>query len=139
MEERLNRNIFSVALKSIQFAWETNKTTFTTLIILNIFLGSIVYLQFTSFSSIVDEIILIKQGQSTFANMIPQVALLAIAFLIPTVASNIVSYFRAKFRLDLDLRLDLYKIDKQGDLDIGTIESNSYQTLLRSAQEWGSG
>ncbi len=138
-EGKLNRNIFTVALKSIRFAWETNKTVFSTLIVLNIFLGAIVYLQFTSFSSIVDEIILIKQGKSTFANLLPYAASLGFAFLIPTVASNIVGYYRAKFRLDLDLRLDLYKIDKQGDLDIGTIESNSYQTLLRSAQEWGSG
>lgn len=137
--EKINRNIFTVAIKSIRFAWETNKVVFTTLIFLNIFLGSIVYLQFTSFSSIVDQIILIKQGKSTFANLVPYAAMLGIAFLIPTVAQNIVGYFRAKFRLDLDLRLDLYKIDKQGDLDIGTIESNSYQTLLRSAQEWGSG
>jgi len=112
---------------------------FATLIFLNIFLGSIVYLQFTSFSAIVDEIILIKQGKSVIVNLVPHAILLGIAFLIPTVAQNIVGFFRAKFRLDLDLRLDLYKIDKQGDLDIGTIESNSYQTLLRSAQEWGSG
>jgi ATP-binding cassette subfamily B protein len=138
-KEKLNRSVFSVAVKSIRFAWETNKRVFATLIVLNIFLGSIVYLQFTSFSAIVDEIILIKQGQSTFANLVPHAGLLALAFLIPTVAQNIVSFYRSKFRLDLDLRLDLYKIDKQGDLDIGTIESNSYQTLLRSAQEWGSG
>jgi ATP-binding cassette subfamily B protein len=138
-KESINRSIFSVALKAIRFAWETNKQVFGTLIVLNIFLGSIVYLQFTSFSSIVDEIILIKQGQSTFSALLPHAGLLALAFIIPTVAQNIVSFYRSKFRLDLDLRLDLYKIDKQGDLDIGTIESNSYQTLLRSAQEWGSG
>jgi hypothetical protein len=41
--------------------------------------------------------------------------------------------------MNLDLQLDLYKIDKQSELDIGTIESNSYQNLLRSAQEWGTG
>ncbi|MEJ0033701.1 MAG: ABC transporter ATP-binding protein [Bacteroidota bacterium] len=139
MEKETSKNIFTVALKAITFAWETNKVVFTTLIFLNIFLGSIVYLQFTSFAAIVDEIILIKQGKSVISNLIPQAMLMGIAFLIPTVAQNIVGFFRAKFRLDLDLRLDLYKIDKQGDLDIGTIESNSYQTLLRSAQEWGSG
>lgn len=33
----------------------------------------------------------------------------------------------------------MFKIEKQGALDIGTIESNDYQTLLRGAQEWGSG
>jgi ATP-binding cassette subfamily B protein len=109
------------------------------LIFLNIFLGSIIYLQFTSFSAIVDQIILIKQGKAVFRDLIPNALLLGIAFLVPTVSQNIVGFFRSKFRLDLDLRLDLYKINKQGDLDIGTIESNSYQQLLRSAQEWGSG
>lgn len=138
-KERINKNIFSVAIKSIRFAWETNKTVFTMLIVLNIFMGSIVYSQLTAFSAIVDEVILIQQGKSSFAALLPHCIILALAFLIPTVAQNMVGYFRAKFRLDLDLRLDLYKIDKQGDLDIGTIESNSYQTLLRSAQEWGSG
>jgi ABC-type multidrug transport system fused ATPase/permease subunit len=137
--QKASRSIFFVAMRSIQFAWETNKTIFVTLIGLNIFLGFIVYYQFIGFSGIVDEIILIKQGKSTFPNLVPHALVLGFAFLIPTVAQNIVSYFRSKFRLDLDLRLDLYKIDKQGDLDIGTIESNSYQTLLRSAQEWGSG
>jgi ABC-type multidrug transport system fused ATPase/permease subunit len=37
------------------------------------------------------------------------------------------------------IQLEMYKIEKQGALDIGTIESSTYQTLLRSAQEWGSG
>src|SRR6185503_13873448 len=37
----------------------------------------------------------------------------------------------------LDMQLDMHRIDKQSELDIGVIESNSYQTLLRSAQEWG--
>lgn len=134
-----SRTIFSVALKSFRFAWETNKRVFSILILLNVFLGAVVYAQFTSFSAIVDETIRIKQGTSTWHAMVPHVVQLALAFLIPTVASNIVTFYRAKFRLDLDLRLDLYKIDKQGALDIGTIESNSYQTLLRSAQEWGSG
>jgi ATP-binding cassette subfamily B protein len=50
-----------------------------------------------------------------------------------------VSYYRNRFRLGQGLHLELYKIDKQGGLDIGTIESSSYQNLLRSAQEWGSG
>ena len=52
--------MFSVALKSIAFAWQTNKRLLIILILLNIFQGSVIYLQFTSFSSIVDEIIKIK-------------------------------------------------------------------------------
>ncbi len=131
------RNIFSVALKSVRFAWVTNKQLFLLLILLNVFQGSVVYLQFTSFSSIVDEIIKIKQGLANTDGLIRSSVTLGLAFLIPTMVSNLVNYFRAKFRLELDMQLDLHKIDKQSELDIGVIESNSYQTLLRSAQEWG--
>ena len=64
-----SKSIFSVALKSVGFAWRTNKTLFVLLIILNIFMGASVYLQFTSFSAIVDEIILIKREESTIENL----------------------------------------------------------------------
>jgi len=137
MKEAENKNLVGVALKAIHFAWTTDKNVFTLLILLNVFIGSFVYLQLTSFSAIVDEIILIKQGTSNYSALLRPAIMLGIAFLVPTIATNIISYYRAKFRLDLDLRLDLHKIEKQGNLDIGTIESNSYQTLLRSAQEWG--
>lgn len=138
-DERLtgNRNIFSVALKSIELAWRTNKTLFLALLLLNIFQGSIVYLQYTSFSSIVDEIIKIKQGLANYDGLIRYAIIMGVAFLVPAVLSNAVNYFRARFRLELDMQLDLYRIDKQGELDVSVIESNSYQTLLRSAQEWG--
>ncbi|HTH58079.1 MAG TPA: ABC transporter ATP-binding protein [Cyclobacteriaceae bacterium] len=131
------RNIFSVAVKSVGFAWRTNKTLFLLLILFNLFQGSIIYLQFTSFSAIVDEIIRIKQGVSQMDALLRSSVILGFAFLVPTLVSNLVNYLRAKFRLELDMQLDLHKIEKQSELDIGVIESNSYQTLLRSAQEWG--
>lgn len=109
------------------------------LILLNIFQGSVVYLQFTSFSEIVDEIVKIKQGISGTAGLIRSSIVLGLSFLVPTIVGNIAGYYRMKFRMQQSVQLELYKIDKQGGLDIGTIESNSYQTLLRGAQEWGSG
>ncbi|MCI0751341.1 MAG: hypothetical protein L0Y35_05850, partial [Flammeovirgaceae bacterium] len=136
-EPKSTRTIFNVAIKSIGLAWRTNKTLFLWLILLNIFQGAVVYLQFTSFSAIVDEIILIKQGKESMDLLVRFSVILGISFLVPTILSNLVNYFRAKFRLELDMQLDLHKIDKQSELDIGVIESNSYQTLLRSAQEWG--
>ena len=134
-----SKSIFSVALKSVAFAWQTNKTLFVLLIVLNIFMGASVYLQFTSFSAIVDEIILIKRNESTIENLMRLSVILGLSFLIPTLVGNVMGYYRNKFRMNLDLQLDLYKIDKQSELDIGTIESNTYQNLLRSAQEWGTG
>jgi ABC-type multidrug transport system fused ATPase/permease subunit len=133
------RNIFTVALKSIGFAWQTNRKLLIALLILNVFQGAIVYLQFTSFSAIVDEIVKIKQGIAQYDLLIRQSIILGFSFLVPTLLSNVVSHYRMKFRMQQGVQLEMYKIDKQGALDIGTIESNSYQTLLRGAQEWGSG
>jgi ABC-type multidrug transport system fused ATPase/permease subunit len=132
-----NKHIFTVAIKSVGFAWRTNKLLFLVLILLNVFQGSVVYLQFTSFSTIVDTIIEIRLGKSMLQDLIYPSVILGASFLVPTLASNALNFFRSKFRLDLDMQLDLHKIDKQGELDIGVIESNSYQNLLRSAQEWG--
>lgn len=133
------KNVFAVAVKAIAFAWRTNRMLFVTLIFLNLFLGSFVYLQFTSFSNIVDSIIGIRQGTATMQDLLNASLVLGLSFLIPTIVQNISSFCRTRFRLEQDVHLDLYKIDMQGTLDIGTIESNSYQTLLRSAQEWGTG
>ena len=134
----MNKNIFTIALKSIAFAWETNRKLFLLIIALNIFMGSVVYLQFTSFSSIVDEIILIQQGRADYSPLVRSSVILAFSFLVPTVVSNLLSFSRIKFRLQQGVQLEMYKIEKQGGLDIGTIESSAYQTLLRGAQEWGS-
>jgi ABC-type protease/lipase transport system fused ATPase/permease subunit len=40
-------NMFAIAMKSISFAWQTNRALLIILIFLNIFQGSVVYLQFT--------------------------------------------------------------------------------------------
>ncbi len=134
-----DKNMFSIAMKSIAFAWQTNRKLFLLLIALNIFQGSVVYLQFTSFASIVDEIIKIKQGISSTSELIRSAVILGLSFLLPTVVGNIASFIRMKFRMQQGVQLELYKIERQSALDIGTIESNSYQNLLRGAQEWGSG
>src|SRR5690349_14430682 len=132
-----NKHLFTVVSKSIGFAWRTNRKLFVTLIVLNVFQGAIVYLQFASFSAIVDTIIGIKQGLNTTRDLVESSVLLGISFLLPSIASNVVAYFRTRFRLEQDLQLDLYRIEKQSNLDIGTLESSSYQNLLRSAHEWG--
>src|SRR6266487_2823780 len=132
-----SKNMFVIAIKSIAFAWQTNRGMLLLLIFLNFFQGAIVYLQFSSFSRIVDEIIGIKQGTGTLNDLIKTSIILGLSFLAPTLIGNFVSYYRAKFRMAQNTQLEMYKIERQGALDIGTIESNSYQNLLRSAQEWG--
>ncbi|MGC1242544.1 MAG: ABC transporter ATP-binding protein [Chryseosolibacter sp.] len=134
-----NKNLFAVVLKSIGFAWNTNRRLFLVLILLNVFQGAIVYLQFASFSAIVDTIIGIKQGVDTTNDLVQSSVLLGLSFLFPSIAGNVVAYYRTRFRLEQDLQLDLFRIEKQSSLDIGTLESSSYQNLLRSAHEWGTG
>ena len=131
--------MFSIVFKSVAFAWETNRKLFITLLLLNVFMGSIVYVQFASFSSIVDTIIAIKQGTAFYQDLIQPAVILGLSFLLPSIVQNVVSYNRNKFRMQQSIQLEMFKIEKQGALDIGTIESNDYQTLLRGAQEWGSG
>jgi len=132
-----NKNLFAVVLKSIGFAWRTNRRLLLILILLNIFQGAVVYLQFASFSAIVDAIIGMKQGINTAQGLVQSSVLLGLSFLFPSIIGNVVNYYRTRFRLEQDLQLDLYRIEKQSSLDIGTIESSSYQNLLRSAHEWG--
>jgi ABC-type multidrug transport system fused ATPase/permease subunit len=132
------RNVFTVAVKSIGFGWRTNKTLLLVLIGLNIFQGWVVYQQFTSFSSIVDEIIRINRGATDMEPLIHSSIVLGLSFLLPTLLTNVSGFLRNKFRLQQNVELEMYKIDRQGILDIGTIESSSYQNMLRGAQEWGS-
>ena len=132
-----SRSLFTVALNSVAFAWRTNRWVFITIILLNIFQAAVVYVQFTSFASIVDEIIAIKRSQHDYSGLIRSSVTLGLSFLLPTILGNVQGYLRSQFRLQQGMELEMYKIEKQGALDIGTIESNSYQTLLRGAQEWG--
>ena len=132
-----SKGLFAIAVKAIGFAWATKRPLFLWLILLNVFNGSIVYLQFTSFSSIVDEIIGIRQGTSTTRDLIQSSIILGISFLLPTLLANVAGFLRNKFRMMQNLHLDMYRVEKQSALDIGTIESSSYQNLLRSAHEWG--
>jgi ABC-type multidrug transport system fused ATPase/permease subunit len=134
-----SRNMFTIAIKSIGFAWQTNRKLLIILILINIFNGAVVYLQFSSFSAIVDEIINIKQGTGKTSDLVWSSVLLGLSFLVPLFVGNIGAHYRMLFRMQQSLQLDLYKIERQGRLDIGTIESSSYQNLLRSAQEWGTG
>lgn len=131
--------MFGVAIKSIGFAWQTNRRLLILLMVFNIFQGAVVYLQFTSFAAIVDEIIKIKQGMGKTSQLIWQSVILGLSFLVPLIIGNIGSHYRMIFRMQQSVQFDLYKIERQGKLDIGTIESSSYQNLLRSAKEWGTG
>ncbi|HEY3405124.1 MAG TPA: hypothetical protein VGK59_17165, partial [Ohtaekwangia sp.] len=108
-----NKNLFAVALKAIGFALRTDRKLFLVLVLLNVFQGAVVYVQFISFSSIVDEIVRIKQGTTDMQQLIQSSIILGLSFVVPTIVSNVVSYYRNKFRMEQDIHLDLFRIDKQ--------------------------
>src|SRR3954471_22084148 len=132
-------NMFVIAIKSIAFAWQTDRGMVILLIVLNLFQGAIVYLQFGAFSRIVDQIMGIKQHTNTIEDLIQTSVVLGLSFLVPTLVGVFASYSRVKFQAQQNTHLEMYKIERQSALDISTIESTSYQNLLHSAQEWGTG
>ncbi|MDQ2658511.1 MAG: hypothetical protein M3Y60_13895, partial [Bacteroidota bacterium] len=79
-----NKNLFSVVIKAIGFAWRTNRKLFLILILLNVFQGAVVYQQFASFSAIVDAIIAIKSGVDATAELIRSSIILGLSFLFPS-------------------------------------------------------
>src|SRR5688572_11463035 len=102
-----SRNMFTIAIKSIGFAWQTNRKLLIILILINIFNGAVVYLQFSSFSAIVDEIINIKQGTGKTSDLVWSSVLLGLSFLVPLFVGNIGAHYRMLFRMQQSLQLDL--------------------------------
>src|SRR5688572_10735253 len=88
------RNMFTTAGKAIAFAWDTNRKLFLVLIMLYIFQGSVVFLQYTSFASIVDEIILIQQGNGSMRYLWQTAIILGLSFLVPMITNNILQHYR---------------------------------------------
>lgn len=115
-----------------------SKNLFTALIMFNIFLGAVVYIQFAAFSAIVDDIVNIRQDVGYIEQLAIPLLVLGLSFLAPSILNSISVFCKSKFKMQQTNFLDLCRVEKQGSLDIGTLESNTYQNLLRSAHEWGS-
>jgi hypothetical protein len=84
--------MFTIAIKSIGFAWRTNRKLMIILMLINVFNGAVIYLQFTSFASIVDEIIKIKQGTGSTSDLVRSSVLLGLSFLVPLFIGNLGSH-----------------------------------------------
>ncbi len=133
--------IFTVTAKAIRFALTTQPKKFISLIALSGLLGGLVYVQFTSFSAVVDEIIAIKNSGvfSISQNLVRQVSILGISFLLPAILEALFTFGRQSFRERQMTDIQVYKMQKQANLDIATVESSWYQNKLQQAQEWGTG
>jgi ATP-binding cassette subfamily B protein len=138
-EEKKNTSIFKVIKKAVAFAFKTQPKRYIFLIVSSAVLGLLTYVQFTTFSAIINEIIRIKDS-GVFVitkNLISYSTAFGLSFLVPSILESIHSFVRESFRRDQITDMALYKIDCQASLDIATIESSWYQNRLQQANQWG--
>lgn len=134
------KSTFSVARRAIAFAYKNEKRLTIGTFAFAIVLSAIVYLQATSFSQIVNEIIRIQGGRlGITANLIRGSIVLGVSFLIPAILQNLQSKFNVELSQRLGTHLELLQIDSYSSLDIGTIEGTEFQTKLQRASKWGIG
>lgn len=140
-QEHVNnyKTVFRPLIKAAKYAWQWDKTNFSLLCFLTIILGASAYLQYASFSQIVDKIIALKNGVGTYEGIIKSTGILLVTFLIPSILRQIQQYVFVLFRFTCMRRLSLLSIDEQAKLDIGTIESAVFQDLVVKANTRGIG
>lgn len=134
------KETFVTARRSVVFAYKNEKKLVICTFLFAIILAAIVYLQATSFSVIVNEIIHIQADKlGITAILIKQAVLLGISFLIPAVLQNLQSKFNIELSQRLGTHIELLQIDSYSSLDIGTVEGTEFQTKLQRANKWGIG
>ena len=144
MDETIQKDSHKVLLKTVWrtmvFAWKREPVTFFTVILLSIISAIIVLVQLVSFSSIINEIIKIKnEGTGISQDLIKQSIILGLSFFIPAVIGNIRSFSDTVLRTRLGTKINLYLIDIYSSFDIGTIESSEFQKKRDRANKWGTG
>lgn len=139
-EKETFREILVTAQKSVRFAWKHEKKTLLIYLAILAVCASVVFLQLTSFSNIVDELIRIQaNGGVITKELIRQTLLLAVFFLIPSVFNNLDSFYGPNLKNKLNIALNLHRVDAFSKLDIGTVESTEFQNKMEFAQRWGLG
>lgn len=134
------KDIISASRKALSFGFKFEGRLLIIYIILITILSVVTYLQLTSFSKIVDEVVHIqKAGIGITVNLIKESILLAVFFLIPGVLGRVESFYVVSLRNKLNNKLQLHKIDRFSQLDIATVESTSFQNKVDFASRWGVG
>lgn len=144
MEEVIQKDSHKVLLKTVWrtmvFTLKREPVTFITVILLSVVSAIIVLVQLVSFSSIINEIIKIKnEGTGISQDLIRQSVILGLSFFIPAVIGNIRSFADTVLRTRLGTKINLYLIDVYSSFDIGTIESSEFQKKRDRASKWGTG
>ncbi len=134
------RDIFSTSKRAIALTFKKEPKLFVLNILFGILLTILVYVQLSSFSNIVNEIIRMqKLGLGITSILIKQSIILGGSFLIPAVLQNLSSRYSDALSIRMGTHNQLMQIDSYASLDIGTIQSTEFQTKLDRAQKWGTG
>ncbi|MES2224521.1 MAG: ABC transporter ATP-binding protein [Patescibacteria group bacterium] len=134
------RDTFSTAKRAVGFAYKNEKRLVVLTFTFAIILAAVVYLQATSFSSIVNEIVRIKENNLGITrDLINQAILLGATFLVPAILQNLQSRFVNELSTRLGTHIEMLQIDAYSALDIGTVEGTEFQTKLQRASKWGTG
>ncbi len=142
IEEEKNSiaDVFRTARRSLAFSWKKEPKLFIFNILLAVVLAAVVYLQLTSFSQIIDEIVRIKQsGLGVTSSLIWQTLILGISFLIPALLQNLYAKLSDELNVKIGTHVSLHMMDSFSSLDIGTFESSEFQTKQERTQKWGMG
>ncbi len=144
MEETIQKDSQKVLLKTvwrtILFAWKREPVTFTAVIVLSAISAVVVLVQLVSFSSIINEIIKIKDaGTGISQDLIKQSIILGLSFFVPAIIGNLRSFLDTVLRTRLGTKINLHLIDVYSGFDIGTIESSEFQKKRDRANKWGTG
>lgn len=134
------KNIFVVSRRAFLFAWHRERKLLILTFLLGIFSATIIYLQFSSFSNIVNEIIISNNLHLGIThNLIRQAMLLGVSFLLPALLQSLQSKYNDALVIRLVSSIQLYLAEKFSSLDVGTIESTEFQSKFELTQKWGIG
>ena len=134
------RDILKISKRAFLFPFKYQPGLMWLNIFVSMALAGLVYLQLSSFSKIVDEIILIRSSGGVFTRALYQQSIiLGLSFLIPSILQSLQSRILGQLHMKNMTDVQLYRIDTLAKLDIGTLESAEFQTKLERAQQWGLG
>lgn len=145
MKKENKKNFSYIVRESFRLGWRFQRKHFTWFIVLALLSGMFAFLQFGSFSLLVNAVVnYLKTGTNnhlTFFQVLylfkGTFVLLAAAYLIPTIVSQWQSNESVIFSDNFFTSLQTYFTLKQAELDIATIESSEYQSRLQQGNEWG--
>jgi ATP-binding cassette subfamily B protein len=141
-EEEINKNTYKDILTSVSrsfvFSWNKQRSLTIINLLISTILSVLVYLQLSSFSNIVNEVIRIHANNlGITAILVKQCIFLGLSFLAPTVFNNLQSKFINEIHTRLQTDLQITQVDQFSKLDIATVENSDFQKKLAFANEWG--